>query len=136
VLHDRLIGVICLAGISVTHLIDLPDKIEEAPYMAVMFCGLIAASAALGVVLAIRPDPALLWPLAGTLAALPLTGYVLSRSVALPQLEDHVGDWLNPAGVASLVFEALLIALSVMHVSRTRGPQGSGHRLDGAMRSR
>ena len=135
-LHDRVIGVICLAGISVTHLIDLPDKIEEAPYVAVLFCGLIVASVALGIVLAIRRDPALVWPLAGTLAALPLTGYVLSRSVALPQLEDHVGDWLNPAGVASLLFEAMVIALSVMHVSRMRGSQGSGQRIDGAMRSR
>jgi hypothetical protein len=136
VLYDRLIGVICLAGIAVTHLIDLPDKVEEAPYMAVMFCGLIAASAGLGIVLASRRDPAPVWPLAGLLAALPLTGYVLSRSVALPQLEDHVGDWLNPAGVASLVFEALLIAISLMHVSRMRGPRRSGRRLGGATRSR
>ena len=135
-LYDRVVGMICLAGIAVTHLTDLPEKLEEAPYMAVMFCGLIVASAALGIVLAIRRDPALVWPLAGTLAALPLTGYVLSRSVALPQLEDHVGDWLNPAGIASLVFEALLIAVSVMHVFHTHGTEGSGQRLDGAMRSR
>lgn len=129
-LYDRVIGVICLGGIAVTHLTDLPEKIEEAPYMAVMFCGLIVASAGLAIVLASRRDPAMVWPLAGTVAALPLTGYVLSRSVALPQLEDHVGDWVSPAGVASLIFEAVLITLSVIHMSRARG--GSGHRAAAA----
>jgi hypothetical protein len=121
-LFDRVIGVICLAGIAVTHLADLPEKIEEAPYMAVLFCGLIAASAGLGIVLASGSRPAIVWQLAGAVAALPLSGYVLSRSVALPQLEDHVGDWLNPAGVASLIFEAVLIALSVIHASRRPWP--------------
>lgn len=29
-LFDRVIGVICLGGIAVTHPSDLPDKIEEA----------------------------------------------------------------------------------------------------------
>jgi hypothetical protein len=122
--YDRLIAVTCLGGIAVTHLTDLPEKIEEAPYMAVMFCGLIAASAGLAIVLARSRNPAVAWPLAGAVAALPLTGYVLSRSVALPQLEDHVGDWTNPAGVASLVFEAVLIALSVIQVSRERRASG------------
>ena len=121
-LYDRAIGVICLGGIAVTHLADLPEKIEEAPYMAVLFCGLIVASAGLGIMLAIGRSPAVVWELAGAVAMLPLTGYILSRSVALPQLEDHVGDWLNPAGVASLVFEAVLIALSVIHVSRPAHP--------------
>lgn len=129
-LYDRAIGVICLAGIAVTHLTDLPEKIEEAPYMAVLFCGLIVASAGLGIVLASGRNPAMVWPLAGAVAALPLTGYVLSRSVALPQLEDHVGDWVSPAGVASLIFEAVLIALSAVHMSRSRG--ASGHRAAAA----
>ena len=131
--YDRLIAVTCLGGIAVTHLTDLPEKIEEAPYMAVMFCGLIAASAGLAIVLARSRNPAVAWPLAGAVAALPLTGYVLSRSVALPQLEDHVGDWTNPAGVASLVFEAVLIVLSLVHV-RT-GPRRPGRTGGDVMRS-
>jgi hypothetical protein len=79
-LYDRAIGVICLGGIAVTHLADLPEKIEEAPYMAVLFCGLIVASAGLGIVLAIGRSPAVVWQLAGAVAMLPLTGYILSRS--------------------------------------------------------
>jgi hypothetical protein len=120
VVYDRVIGVICLSGIAVTHVTDLPEKIEEAPYMAVLFCGLIVASAALGIVLATGRTGSQAWPLAGAVAVLPLVGYVVSRSVGLPKLEDHVGDWLNPAGVASLVFEAVLVVLSIFQVLRTR----------------
>jgi hypothetical protein len=122
--YARAIAVVCLGGIAVTHLTDLPEKIEEAPYMAVMFCGLIVSSAVLGLLLATGRNVALVWPLAGAVGALPLIGYLLSRSVGLPQLEDHVGDWLNPAGVASLVFEAVLVAISVSHLSHA----GSGSR--------
>jgi hypothetical protein len=127
--HDRGVAVICLAAIAVTHLTDLPEKLEEAPYMAVMFCGLIAASAGLGIMLAGGRDDAMVWWTAGAVALLPLIGYLLSRSVGLPQLEDHVGDWLNPAGVVSLVSEAALVALSAGHLSR---PRGVGHRAAAA----
>lgn len=91
--YDRAIAVVCLGGIAVTHLTDLPEKIDEAPYMAVLFCGLIVSSAALGILLAAGRSVALVWPLAGAVGALPLMGYVLSRSVGLPQLEDHVGEY-------------------------------------------
>jgi hypothetical protein len=131
--YDRVIGVICLAGIAVTHLTDLPEKIEEAPYMAILFCGLIAASAGLGIALAIGRDATTVWPLAGAVGFLPLVGYLLSRSVGLPQLEDHVGDWLNPAGVASLVFELVVVGLSTTHLLRARrdSPRGTpaAHRM-------
>jgi hypothetical protein len=123
-----MIGVICFGGIAVTHLTDLPEKAEEAPYMAVLFCGLIVSSAGLGILLASGRNPGVVWPLAGAVAALPLIGYGLSRSVALPQLEDHVADWLNPAGVASVVFEAVVVVVSIMRLShsgaaRTRAPR-------------
>jgi hypothetical protein len=124
--YARAIAVVCLGGIAVTHLTDLPEKIDEAPYMAVMFCGLIVSSAVLGLLLATGRDVALVWPLAGAVGALPLIGYLLSRSVGLPQLEDHVGDWLNPAGVASLVFEAVLVAISVSRLSHAGGGPRQG----------
>lgn len=123
--YDRVTAVVCLGGIAITHLTDLPEKIDEAPYMAVLFCGLIVSSAALGIFLATGRGAAMVWPLAAAVGALPLIGYVVSRSVGLPQLEDHVGDWLNPAGVASLVFEAVLVVISVSRVSDARG--GSRH---------
>jgi hypothetical protein len=125
VAHDRGAAVVCLAAIAVTHLTELPEKIEEAPYMAVLFCGLIGASVGLGIVFASGRDDTMVWLAAGAVAVMPLIGYVLSRSVGLPQLEDHVGDWLSPAGVVSIAAEAVLVALSATHLSRS--PRGSGH---------
>jgi hypothetical protein len=132
--NDRALAVICLGGIAVTHLTDLPEKIEEAPYMALLFCGLIVASTGLGIALATGRRAAVLWPLTGAIALSPLIGYVLSRSVGLPQLEDHVGDWLNPAGAASLIFEAVLVALSARHLARPRAGRRRGPVVAGAVR--
>jgi hypothetical protein len=109
----RLTSVVCLAGVAVTHLIGLPDTLEEARYMAVLFCGLIAASLVLAVVLAAGRHVERILIAAGVLSALTIVGYVLSRSVGLPQLEDQVGMWMDPVGIASLVFEATLVLLAV-----------------------
>jgi hypothetical protein len=124
VAHDRAIAVVCLAAIAVTHLTDLPEKIEEAPYMAALFCGLIVASAGLGILFASGRDDAIVWLIAGGVGLMPLIGFALSRSVGLPQLEDHVGDWLNPAGVVSIAAEAVLVALGATHFSRSPGRSG------------
>jgi hypothetical protein len=109
----RLTAIVSLGGVALTHLYDLPHKLTEAPYMAVLFCALITASTLLA--LALITDgyerPALL--MAGALSALTIVGYVLSRSVGLPMIEDHVGEWLEPAGIASLMFEAFLVVLAV-----------------------
>jgi len=112
----RLTGVVCLVGVAVTHLIDLPDKLEEAHYMAALFCALIAASLVLAAAIALDRHALVAWVAAGALAALTIAGYVLSRSVGLPQLEDHVGMWTDPVGIASLVFEATLVGLAAQRL--------------------
>ena len=106
-------GVACLAGIAATHLADLPDKLREAHYMAALFCGLIISSLVLAAALLAGVRTREAWRAGAVLAALTIVGYVLSRSVGLPQLADHVGMWWDPWGVASLVCEAALIALAV-----------------------
>ncbi len=50
-----------------------------------------------------------------------MVGYLLSRSVGLPQLADHVGQWADPAGVAALTFEAAIVVLASGEVSRVPG---------------
>jgi hypothetical protein len=115
---ERALGIVCLGGIAVTHLMDLPDKVAEAPYLAVMFCGLIATSAVLGIMLAARWQVDLAWATAAIVSALTLTGYVLSRSVGLPQIEDHVGMWWEPAGVASVIFEGAVVVMALRRLRR------------------
>jgi hypothetical protein len=38
---------------------------------------------------------------------------VLSRSIGLPQIEDHVGHWLDPAGVAAALAEIAMLGLAL-----------------------
>jgi hypothetical protein len=115
----RLLAIVSLGGVAVTHLMDLPHKLMEAPYLAVLFCGLITASTLLSLAMAgeAAARPALL--ASGVLSALAIAGYGLSRSVGLPLIEDHVGDWLAPAGVASLVFEGALVWLAAGALRRS-----------------
>lgn len=112
----RLTGAACLAGVAVTHVLDLPDKLAEAHYMAALFCALIVASLILAAALVLDRHTRLAFQAAGALAAATVAGYVLSRTVGLPQLEDHVGMWMDPIGIASLLFEASIVGLA-LHVA-------------------
>ena len=98
-----------------THVLDLEDKLEEAPYLAALFIALIAVSTALAFLFAIAPRiPESVWRLCALLAVGPIVGYVVSRSPnGLPQIEDHRGHWADPYGTASVVCEVMLLALSL-----------------------
>jgi len=106
-------GIGCLAGVAVTHIADLPDKLEEAHYMAALFVGLIASSLVLAIALAVGYRRRLAWRAGAVLCVLTLIGYVLSRTVGLPQLEDHVGMWLDPWGIAACTCEVAFIGLAL-----------------------
>jgi hypothetical protein len=70
---------------------------------------------------------AAVWTIVATVvAAGPLLGYVLSRGPGLPGYDDDRGNWAEPLGVASLVVEATLLALSVIAVVAIRRA-GSGN---------
>jgi len=107
----RLVAAALLMGVAVTHVLDLPDKLEEAPYMAVLFILLIVASLALMLLLIAGRAAPEVRAISGLVCALTVVGYVLSRTIGLPQIEDHVGQWGDPIGVASLVCEFGVIAL-------------------------
>jgi hypothetical protein len=113
------IAVACLTGTAITHFVDLPDKVEEAPYLAALFLGLILASLALAGLLAAGRLTELSLQVGALLAAAALVGYAVSRSVGLPQIEDHVGHWLDPAGVAAACCELTLIALAIPVIRAT-----------------
>ena len=113
----RFTGALLLMGVAVTHILDLPDKLAEAHYMAVLFCALIVASALLAALLVSGRAIALAWSSAAALCALTIAGYALSRTVGLPQIEDHVGQWTDPIGIASLVSEAGVLALWAVYFS-------------------
>src|SRR5437763_401675 len=91
----RAVAAIGLCGVALIHLLDLPGKFDETPYMGVMYVSLIVASLALAAIL-IRTSDTRAWAAAGALAAAVIVGYVLSRTTGLPQSMDDIGNWSEP----------------------------------------
>jgi hypothetical protein len=100
-----------LAGMAYCHIADVGMKFDEhVYYMAALFCANIALSLALIPVILARPSAAA-WAAAGALATLTIAGFIWSRTVGFPQMEDHVGQW-DALGLASLVCEGIVVAAS------------------------
>jgi hypothetical protein len=107
----RAAAVVALAGVGLIHLLDLPGKFEETPYMGWLYVGLIAGSILTAGALIRGSDPRA-WLAAALLPLGAIVGYTLSRTVGLPQAMDDIGNWGEPLGLASLFVEGLLVALS------------------------
>jgi hypothetical protein len=107
----RALAAVGLLGIALIHLLDLPGKFGETPYMAWMYVGLIVGSVGLaGAFVRTSDDRA--WGAAAALAASVLVGYTLSRTTGLPQASDDIGNWGEPLGIASLFVEGGVLSLS------------------------
>ncbi|MGH9039326.1 MAG: hypothetical protein ACRDZ3_03760 [Acidimicrobiia bacterium] len=100
-----------MSGLALIHLLATPGELEEIPYQGWLFIGLVVALLASAAVLVGTSDDRV-WPAAGGLAALVMFGYVLSRTIGLPQAEEDVGHWTKPLGLASLFVEGCLVVLS------------------------
>jgi hypothetical protein len=50
---------------------------------------------------------------AAGLAAAVFAGYVINRTVGLPNATDDIGNWVEPLGLASLVVEGLVVAVGL-----------------------
>jgi hypothetical protein len=120
----RLVGVGLLAAIVVIHVIDMAGKFEETPYLGVGYVLLIAGCAiAAGLLLSADADHHTLgWLLGGGLAALTLLGFVLTRTVGLPQATDDKGNWNEALGVWSMLTEGLMIVLAGACLRAARRP--------------
>jgi hypothetical protein len=107
----RALAAVGLWAIALIHLLDVPGKFAETPYMAWMFIGLILASLAVAGALA-RGSANWAWGAAAALGASAVVGYALSRTTGLPQAMGDIGNWTEPLGLASLFVEGSLLALS------------------------
>ena len=108
----RAAAVVGLAGIGLIHLLDIPGKFTDAPYMGWLYVGLIVGSVGVAAVLIERHDRRA-WAAAAAVAVAPLVGYVLTRTVGLPQARDDIGNWAEPLGLASLFVEGLVLFVSL-----------------------
>src|SRR2546430_6106558 len=108
----RAVATIGLLGVALIHLIDLPGKMEETPYLGVAFIGVVIASLLLAGGLVVRPDRTV-WLAAGALAAAVFVGYVISRTTGLPAATEDIGNWREPLGLASLFVEGTVVLLAL-----------------------
>jgi hypothetical protein len=60
------------------------------------------------------------WVLAIGVAAGPLVGITISRSIGLPAATDDIGNWFEPLGMLAMAVEAVLLVLALAVLTRTR----------------
>ena len=104
-------------GQAVAHVPVIEPHLVEAPYIGVGFVLLAVAGFYLAVRLLVDPDE-LVWSATGAVAVLAVLGYVLSRSVGLPQIGDDVGMWADPLGVTAVSCELLMAVATAGHFLR------------------
>jgi hypothetical protein len=110
----RFLGILGLAGVALTHAVELGAHVEHAPYLGVLFCGLIVSCSGLAIALAAAWRPLTTWAAATATSAAAIGAYAASRTIGLPQIADHVGVWGEPAAVAALACEAAVVSLGLM----------------------
>ncbi|HEX2805484.1 MAG TPA: hypothetical protein VHN80_04880 [Kineosporiaceae bacterium] len=109
-----------LAGVALIHVLDLPGKLEETPYLGVAYLGLIISALIVAEAL-VRRDTTLAWLAAAGIALATMAGYVVNRTLGMPGAMDDIGNWLEPLGLASLFVEGVVAVLAVTGLARRRG---------------
>jgi hypothetical protein len=107
----RGIAAVGLISIALIHLLDVPGKLDELPYVGVLFVGLIITTLLLAEAM-IRTDDLRAWLAAGAVSAATILGYVISRTSGLPgDNGDGDDNWTEPLGLASLLVEGVVVLL-------------------------
>ncbi len=105
---NRLLVIVGLNALVLVHILDLPSKLQEAPYLAVGYVGLISVAFLLMQQLMIR-DSSFVFVAAGLLGAVVAIAFIATRTVGLPMAMDDIGNWTEPLGLASLVIDVYLV---------------------------
>lgn len=108
-----------LGAVIVIHAVDAVGKWTEARYLFWLYmAAIVGAAAVAGAVLFTRARATLL-AAAGVAGGI-FVGYVVNRTVGLPNAMDDVGNWTEPLGLASLVVEAATVAVAVAAYATSR----------------
>jgi hypothetical protein len=129
----RIVAIGGLVALALIHMIQLPDAFHEIGYLGALFIAAIVASLGLAAILT-RTSDEVVWAAAGSLAALVLLGYVISRSVGLPGFTDDMGEWAERPGLVSMVVEGLLVLVSTAVLATRRAPAPSAERTPAGYR--
>jgi hypothetical protein len=106
---------------AVGHIPVTQEHLTEAPYIGVGFILLTVAGFVLAQVLLLA-DTQAAWIWTAITSAVALVGYVLSRTVGLPQIRDDIGNWSEPLAIVCIAAEAVMLAAACLHLGARRGP--------------
>ena len=112
-----------LATVAAIHILDLPGKLAETPYLGVIYIVLIIAAFVLTerlFVVGSRLD----FIAAAALSAAVIVAFTINRTVGMPGATGDIGNWIEPLGLLSLVVEDFVLWQSIAAViglSRTSG---------------
>lgn len=115
----RGLGFAGVLAIALIHLLDVINKINETPYLGVLYILLMITSLAVAFAV-LHTGSSLTWAAAGGLAALTLIGFILSRTTGLPSSSSDVGNWTEKLGLAAMFVEGAVICLSLYALSLSR----------------
>lgn len=111
-----LAGMAVLSGIIFTHVAGLTAEVEETTYIGAGFI-LIGMAALVAVVLIGQRDMRG-WILCGLTGLANGVGFVLSRTVGLPNHRDEIGNWAETMGQWSLCFNIAAVLLAIWAIAR------------------
>ena len=100
--------VIGLLSIALIHVLDLPGKWSETRYLGIGYVLVIAASLMLAEIISTRDDKRAMYASAALSAAV-LIGFIVNRTVGMPNATEDIGNWGEPLGLASLFVEAITV---------------------------
>jgi hypothetical protein len=104
----RAVAIGGLVAVALIHVLQLPAALAAIGYLGGLFIAAVVACLVIAAALTRTSDDRA-WAAAGSLTALILLGYILSRSVGLPGFTEDTGEWSEPLGLASMVAEGLLV---------------------------
>jgi hypothetical protein len=110
-------GILLIMVVGLIHLVEAPEHLEEATYVGVLFFinVLFAFVSAFGIYRGTQWG----WVLGILVAGGAFVMYVVSRTIGLPGLAEDVGNWLEPAGILSLIVEGLFVLVYAVTATRT-----------------
>lgn len=121
----RLVAAAAAAGMAVAHIPVTKAHLSEAPYIGIGFVLLTIAGLMLLQLLVTR-DTIAVWTASLLVSVLALLGYLLSRTLGLPEITDDIGNWSDPLGVVAIVSEAVLLLTAVAHLTTRRHRSSRG----------
>lgn len=117
----KLAGTFLILTVGLIHLTAAPDHLEEAPYIGVLFVANFAGAIVAGA--GLYKEWLWGWWLGVLVAGGAFVMFIVSRLVALPGYDEHVGMWVGDSlgdylGLPSLIVEGCFVIVAAVAISR------------------